>query len=324
VAGTPFVEVWDDLPELAGVVDPFSFRERLALYRLLIDSCNPAQIFGLDNEANVLWGYVFQCHWQWASGRYAPERGQPWESDRIDPESVWCHGNHLLSVVPFIAAAREGLVPELDVARPPDGTTLPYVHGGGGRDLSVPPGVEAAIGSWQEFFAKLRRLRPGSELEVIRFALWESHKASLIAAERTTPSGHASFSELERTFLSGWVQMVEFFAAAAWRTDLEFMLENGLDTLPHRPLRDDDVPGSIPDMNPTVNSNLVSIFSLTTHSRHRRALTLWLWRRAMRTPKARSEVMGMLAAQFHPTSENAPLRRKLLRYMLAFGSFRPA
>jgi len=116
--------------------------------------------------------------------------------------------------------------------------------------------------------------------------------------------------------------LVDFFGAAAWRTDMEFMLVNGLDVLPERMLTDTDVPGQISDMDDQVNANLKSIFGLVRQSPRRFAFNLWLWKRAMRTRPARDDVLEMLAAQFDPKPENAAARRKLLRYTLALQVFR--
>ena len=81
----------------------------------------------------------------------------------------------------------------------------------------------ATLGTWQD-----------RDTEPIRFALWEAHKASLegLAEARTLLAGRYAAPEL--AFFDGWVRMVDFLAAAAWRTDIEFMRSNALDALPER------------------------------------------------------------------------------------------
>ena len=314
VDAAPFAHLWSTLPELEGAVDPFSFGQRMALYRLLLRSTNPGGVFGPDNAANVFWGYAFQCHWQWRSGRYALAGADP---DRIDPAGAWCHGNYLLSVLPYLGAVRAGLAPDLELRPPTSGPVDAYPAGGGAAGpLRLDGPLESVVEAWEAFFARLVAHPAGEDTEPLRFALWEAHGTSLEATEAFR-SCSAPSSVNERDFFDGWVRMVDFLGAAAWRTDLAFMLGNALDVLPDRVLRDDDVPGSISDMGPALNANLGSVLGLTHLGRRRFAFNLWLWRRAMRTREARDDVVAMLGAQFQPTPENAPARRRLLRYTLA-------
>lgn len=314
LSGTPLEATWRDLPQLVGKVDPFSFRERMALFASLIVSTAGGGRFGPDQADSPFWGYAFQTHWQWRSGRYGDA-----DSDRIDPGSLWCYGNYTLSVIPYIAAVRAGLAPDLEIAPPPTPAAVPYASGGGdGGPVVVPPEMQAALAGWERFMAVLQTITPGGDLEPLRFALWEAHAASLegLATARTSLAG--TYSTTELAFFDGWIRMVDFLGAAAWRTDLDFMRHNGVDVLPERLLRDDDVPGHSPDLPGPVNTNLASMFALTSQSDRRFAVSMWLWRRAMRTRPARDEVVEMLAAQFAPTRENAAARRRLLRYTIGF------
>ena len=312
LAGTPLETVWPSLPPLRGSVDPFSLRQRLALFARLIEATSGDGRFGPEGEANPFWGYVFQTHWQWRSGRYRRST----DDDTIDPDSLWCYGNYTLSVIPYLAAVRAGLAPDDLSILPPPTSSVRYAEGGGpaGR-ISVPPGMEPALRAWDGFMATLGTWQD-RDTEPIRFALWEAHKASLegLAEARTLLAGRYAAPEL--AFFDGWVRMVDFLAAAAWRTDIEFMRSNALDALPERMLRADDVPGRIPDMDASVNANLASMAALMGQSDRRFALSLWLWRRAMRSRRARDEVLEMLAAQFAPTKDNAAARRRLLRYTI--------
>lgn len=315
LAKSPVAETWARLPALNGAVDPFVLSQRMALYRLLMEASNARGLFGPDNAANIFWGYVFQTHWQWRSGRYRLEAEQPEET--IHPNSIWGYNNYSLCVIPYFGAVEAGLAPALEIATASVTARVRYPSGGGGRPFAVPPVFAGAVAEWQRFFTLIKDLRAGDDTEPVRFALWRAHKASLDAAEVDTPALYPGHSRLEQEFLHGWVRMVDFLGAAAWRTDLDFMLRNGLDVLPERSLTDDDLPGQIPDMDAQVNANLRSIFGLVRQSNRRFAFNLWLWRRAMRTRSARDDVLDMLAAQFQPTPENAPARRRLMRYTLA-------
>lgn len=111
--------------------------------------------------------------------------------------------------------------------------------------------------------------------------------------------------------------MVDFLGTAAWRTDLEFMLEYGTGVLPPRLLTDQDIPGHVPELNAAMNINLANIVGLAHQSKRRFDFNLWLWKRAMRSLAARDEVVKMLDATFNPSPQNVAERRRLLRYILA-------
>lgn len=315
LARSPLADVWPQLPTLTDTVDPFSFLQRMALYQLLMDSSNQKGVFGADNARNPFWGYAFQLHWQRRSGRYHVEDGQP--TDLIHPNSLWGFNNYSLSVIPYIGAVRAGLAPQLELVAAPAGCLAPYASGGRKAPFVVPPVFAQAVDEWQRFFALIGTLNAGDDTEPVRFALWKAHEMSLVAAEHDSAALTNGVSQREQTFLLGWVRMVDFLGAAAWRTDLDFMLVNGLDLLPERVLTDQDVPGHIPDMNDQVNGNVRSIFELQGQSKARFAFNLWLWKRAMRTRPARDDVLDMLVAQFAPSAENRAARRRLMRYMLS-------
>lgn len=301
--------LWRDLPTLTDQVDPFDFRQRLAVYKLLMDATNAHSLFGVDNAYNMFWGYVFQLEWQMRSGRLTlpttPE-------GRIDANSVWGYGNYALSIIPLIAAIRCGMIAPVGILAP-DASDFEYAHNG-----QIPPLFVNAVGEWQRFYGLLDAAQPGSHLEPLRVELWRAHFASLTAIE---PSLHRVglkySSQNELDFLLGWVRMVDFLGVAAWRTDLIYMLDNGLGWLPERVLTDDDVPGQSPDMHPKVNGNVKNVVGLTRQSKWRFAFNLWLWKRAMRTKAARAEVLPMLDATFNPSPENVEARRRLFRYVIA-------
>lgn len=316
LAELEFYPLWLALPELRETVDPFDYRQRLAAYKRLIEATNQRGICGDENELNVFWGYVFQYHWQWRTGRLhlinTPE-------GRIDPNSMWGYGNYTLSVIPLIAAMQAGLVPEMEILPPYTRCAVTYPCGGGKAGaFQIPAALQEAVRTWQAFFEFIQQIEPGSDLEPLRFELWKAHHRSLTAAEdgiRTLGANQASRNEVD--FLIGWIRMVDFLGSAAWRTDLVYMLENGVGTLPERILTDQDVPGRIGDMDNRVNGNVRNILGLTRQSRLRFNFNLWLWKRAMRTRQARDEVLPMLDATFNPSPKNRDERRKLLRYMLA-------
>jgi hypothetical protein len=311
-----FGPTWLALPELGDSIDPFDFHQRMAAYKRLIDDSNAQGIFGTENQFNLFWGYVVQLHWQWTTSRLTLPQTPP---DRIDPNALWSYGNHILCIIPLIAAMRVGITPEIEILPPSQPSKVEYVHGGGRAGAFViPKALESAVNAWDTFFQLLKTMQAGDDLEPLRFKQWASHWSSLSAGEAGCEHLAGSCSKNEYDFFIGWIRMVDFLGAAAWRTDLEYMLKNGTDVLPARILIDQDVLGHIPDMSAEVNANINSVISLTRQSDWLFRFSLWVWKRAMRTRQARGEVLQMLDAVFSSTPQNANSRSKLLWYILAF------
>jgi len=315
LAQLEFYPAWSALPNLKDALDPFDFNHRLAAYKLLIEATNHRGIFGKENEYNLFWGYVFQLDWQRRSGRLNLADTPP---ERIDPNSMWGYANYSLSIIPLIAAMQVGLMPEMEILPPYTESTVGYASGGGRAGaFHIPIAFESVVRGWREFYQQMDKIAAGGDLETLRFEQWKAHGYSLTSIEHAVhtvgPRYHAQ-SELD--FLVGWIRMVDFLGAAAWRTDLVYMLKNGVGTLPERVITERDVPGQIADMNELVNGNVRNVIGLTRQSKFKFGFNLWLWKRAMRSRQARDEVLPMLDATFNPSPKNVNERRKLLRYMM--------
>lgn len=294
-------EVWSGLAPLGGRFDPFSFPERMAAYRALIDATNQRGQFGPDNRRNPLWGLVFQHHWQYRSGRLGATTRQ---DGRIDPDAPWGYGNYALCVIPWLGAATAGLVPALTVTPPPGPSRFDY------DAASFGTGVE----DWGRFFRLAAAADPGDD-EPVRLALWKAHKTCLDAvARRLATIDPAPHSPAELRFLRGWCRMVDYLWAAAWRTDFDFTVTHGLDVLPAALL--DDEPGPRAELPARVARNVATVARLATTPAWRHRLNLTLWQRAMRTRAARDDVLAMLDAVFNPNPGNAAARRRLAGYVL--------
>jgi hypothetical protein len=292
--------VWSALPSLADRFDPFSFPQRMAAYRMLIEATNRRGQFGDDNRRNPLWALVFQHHWQYRSGRLGP---QTLTDGAIDPDAPWGFGNYALCVIPWVAAASTGLVPDVPVLPPPGPSRFDY------RPAPFRTGIE----DWRRYFTAADTAGPGDD-EPVRLALWKAHKTSLdVVARRLAPIDPGPESRTEITFLRGWCRMVDYLWAAAWRTDFDFTISHGLDVLPHRLLDDD--PGQV-DLPRRVARNVTTVTRLADTSGWRHRLNLALWRRAMRSREARDDVLVMLDAVFNPNPANVAARRRLVAYLL--------
>ena len=107
--------------------------------------------------------------------------------------------------------------------------------------------------------------------------------------------------------------MVDYLWAANWRTDLDFIVEHGLDVLPEEAL----TASSIDTLDPEIRTTVDSVIELAGKSSRRADFELRLWRRAMRTDEARDDVVQLLDAVFNPSSENRKDRLRLLKHMIA-------
>jgi hypothetical protein len=202
-------------------------------------------------------------------------------------------------VIPWLAAASTGLVPDVPVQPPPGPSRFDYASGFG-----------AGIEDWRRFFGTATDATPSDD-EPARLALWKAHKTCLdVVARRLATVDAAPYSPDELTFLRGWCRMVDYLWAAAWQTDFDFTVAHGLDVLPAGLLADND------DVPKGVARNVRTVTRLATTADWRHRLNLTLWKRAMRTRQARDDVLAMLDAVFNPNSSNAAARRRLMAYLL--------
>ncbi|GAA0637583.1 hypothetical protein GCM10010174_69210 [Kutzneria viridogrisea] len=297
LTGLDLHEVWTGAPPLGDRFDPFSFPQRMAAYRALIQATNHNGLFGADNRDNPLWGLMFQHQWQHRTGRLGL-------GDRIDPDAGWGFGNYALCVIPWLGAVAAGVVPPAELLEPPGPTRFRY----------GPEQFDTGLADWRRYFELVRATRPGSDLEPLRLALWKAHKSCLdVVAGQIATTEPDPYSPTELLFLRGWCRMVDYLWAAAWRTDFDFMVEYGLDVLPEHPLRAESDLAALPTR---ARRNVRNVLRLARTPDWRYALNLLLWRRVMRTRQARDEVLAMLEAVFQPSTGTKAARRRLIGYLL--------
>jgi hypothetical protein len=270
LAGVPFGDAWLDLA--AAPSDPREVTSRLAMYRLLIERGNAYGAFGPNDALSPWWGYASQLAWQHRSGRLGGETSSTaeWRCGSIDEGSWWGACNYALSVVPYVAAARLGLVPPFDA--------------------QVPADYDAALASWRVALEAARTPRAGDDLEPARIAIWRAHVASIAIAVGRHRAELRAMPTLEQRFARGWVRMVDLFGAAALRTDLE-RLVGGSGALPGRVLADH---ATLDSLDRTERRAARRVLALADRPRWRWALEVRAWRRMMRTRAARDEAEQLI------------------------------
>lgn len=256
---------------------------RLGLYRLLVERTNVHGSFGAHDELSPFWGYASQLAWQARSGRLGDR------VPAIDPASWWGACNYALAVVPYVAAMQVGVVPALRI--------------------EVERGYEPSVGAWHGAIRTL--LDPAAAHDRARVAVWRAHLASITFAVERHAREFALLPAAEQRFARGWVRMVDLFAAAAVRTDLEKLVETGGGALPSRVLRAGD---PHEDLSRHERSTVRRVGALADRPRWRWSLEVRIWRRLMRTRAARLDAENLLAGMFGKDRLAAGTRA--LRYLL--------
>ncbi|NVB80550.1 MAG: hypothetical protein HOV81_19305 [Kofleriaceae bacterium] len=281
LARLPFGDAWLAVaPPTADVMD---VRTRLAMYRLLVERAG-GEICGAHDELNPFWGYASQLAWQHRSGRL----GSP-DSFAIEAESWWGCCNYALSVVPYVAAMHADLVPRLPI--------------------TVPPRYATVLPLWQD---ALRAMRAGSDLDAIRLSVWRAHQISITHAVEMHERECARLPAPEQRFARGWTRMVDLFAAAGIRTDLDKIVESGGGALPSALLEGENVK----DMPRHERSSARRVTALGDRPAWRWRLELATWRRIMRSREARADSERLLAALLGAGPDVWPTRRRALRFLL--------
>lgn len=314
LARADFFPEWSSLPSFAAEIDPFAYTGRLLVHKLVLDALNVHGAFGAGNELNPFWGNVFHLAWQWRSQRLTLPNSEP---GRIHPHSMWGYANYAVSVIPLIAAINTGALKPVAVLPPYEHGVISYAHGGGKSAYIVPDEFSEALPAWSEFFRAALDLKPGDpDLDPLRFLFWRAQRASLLGVVPTIDErGLHYHTRNELNFMLGWIRLVDYWGAAAWRSDLDFMLRHGVGGLPERQLTADDKPGRSRGLSPRASMMIAALLKLTQQSKFRAALDLFWWKRAMRSPRARADAVELLDAKLHPETASPPTRSRLRRLM---------
>jgi len=311
--GMPFAALWGGLPDLSarGRTDPFSFRDRMALYRGLIETLGQPEFVGADRSHHFLWGYAAQLDWQHRSGRLGvPDR------DAIESNSWWGNLNTTLSVVPWAAAMNEGLAASIQIDPPQAAERAELFVHGDPHSLHVPRALRVPLAKWERLLRRFAKATDPAEREAIRKHTWSVHLASIRAGAELYGCDLSAYSRLEQVFCRGWTRMVDFLGASAWRTDLVFLREQGVGNLPPRILRDDDEPGRIEEFSREVDRTARSVTRLGQRSTLANVWGRFVWARAMRDPELRRDAPAVVDATFGSRGPDPALRQRFRRALL--------
>jgi hypothetical protein len=281
----PFGDAWHALVDPADLAacDVMDARVRLAMYRMLIERLNPHGVYGTRDELSPFWGYASQLAWQQRSGRLGGAL------HAIADGSWWGACNYALSVVPYAAAMHRGLVPELR--------------------FEVQPLFAPVMSAWHRAFDAM--VARHADHDRVRVAVWRAHLLSITLAVKTYDASYRAMPAAERRFARGWVRMVDIFAAAGVRTDLDKLVETGGGALPTRMLREED---ALEGLHRHEKSTVKRVGMLADEPRWRWGLAMRVWRRVMRTSRARGDAEKILAGVFGKGRQVWPVRARALAY----------
>jgi hypothetical protein len=286
LARVPFGEAWlGAIDPTCTTCDPHDVRVRMAMYRLLVEHGNRHGALGTYDELSPFWGYASQLAWQHTSGRL----GGP--GTKIAAASWWGACNYALSVVPYVAAMERGGVPALPIR--------------------VDAAYKPVMPAWRDALAALSALRPGGDLDRVRTLVWRAHLASITLAVARHAAAHCALPAGEQRFSCGWVRMVDLFAAAALRTDLDKLVESGGGALPSRVLGEHDDGAELPRAE---RASVRRIGALADRPAWRWAIELGVWRRIMRSHPARADAELLIAGLLGRGRKVWPARARALAY----------
>lgn len=285
LARLPFGEAWSSLVDPCDLAacDVMDVRVRLGMYRLLVERLDAHGVYGEAHELSPFWGYASQLAWQQRSGRLGGS------AHAIADASWWGACNYALSVVPYAAAMQRGHVPLLK--------------------FEVLPLYAPVMATWHRAFDAMAARQ--ADHDRVRVAVWRAHLASITLAVKSHRVAFRAMPAAERRFARGWVRMVDIFAAAAVRTDLDKLVETGGGALPPRMLREED---ALEGFHRYEASTVKRVGMLADRARWRWAIEMQLWRRVMRTPRARAEAEQILASVFGKGTQVWPVRARALAY----------
>jgi len=292
-----------DLPAENGVVtpDPWHYLQRMTLYRLLIGATDQYMgCMGTNATDSPIWGLTLQLGWMLASGRLGDPTNtttcglETGDTMCISTESWWSCVNYFVSALPFLSAAKQGLLGA--------GTQV---------QMQVPEGVtdycttyaacaEAypdVMNKWDAFFQGLKSATeptvPNNEKKDSLLGLyWTAQMASTYAsAVCNTRQSH--YSSVEVTFAKSWLNSAEYVSAAHFQSSLDKSAVF-ITPLPSRILKEGDVPPNIADLSTEENHTLRTFNWMSSINSGLGGSLVSMWKKAMCSVETREKGRAML------------------------------
>ncbi|XP_056150156.1 protein LEG1 homolog [Lampris incognitus] len=292
-----------DLPTENGVLtpNPWHFRDRLSLYRMITTATDPyLSAMGMATTDSPVWGLPLTLGWELNSGRLADPTGtttcglQTGDAMCISTQSWWACANYLISVLPFLSAAQQGLFgEELQVKMQAPAGEGDYCTTYADCAARFPDPMAKWDVFYQSLKATLECVLPDDEKQVqLHGRYWAAHQASM-RASAACDSRHRYYSSTEVSFTKSLLNAVEYVAAAYFHSNIDRSLMF-LNPLPGRVLQENDKAPNIADLSREENHTL-SILSWINYADNSLGdRLLRLWRRAMCSVSTREKGRALL------------------------------
>eukprot|EP01132_Coremiostelium_polycephalum_P003152 gene3152-3945_t len=222
---------------------------------------NNTQVFGGDNSGNFLWGLPIQFHWQFESGRLQTvlqSNGQY----LVNEYSWWADINYYLSVIPYLSAAKYGLVPPVTFTPPQFNSASKFCLTHANCNQNV-------MAAWDSYFNAIVQLKSNPNYitkQQLLSIMWKAHSESVVFARGIFKPELDLFNAKERKFGNGWAHFVEILDIVLFETN-KTQVETLGTSLPSRMLKLLDIPPFIFDMTPQMNNIIVSMFAIDDMSK---------------------------------------------------------
>ncbi|KAN0035325.1 hypothetical protein ACTA71_004590 [Dictyostelium dimigraforme] len=230
------------------VVNPWIYQERLGLYTTLINFTN-IPVFGSDNLNNCLNGLQLQFEWQNYSGRLEIQN-----STNINLKSWWANMNYYLSVIPYLSAMNNGLVPQVEIFKTDDNRFCTTY-------LECDPIV---MHNWDLFFQEIINIKNngsyGDDQKILKI-MWNAHVGSIGKAGPIFQDTLSLLPLKEKKFGNGWAHFVDVIAVVNFNTNYSQVSTLG-ESLPPSIISIFDFPPFISRFTKNQNNVVMSMFAI--------------------------------------------------------------
>ncbi|XP_067241084.1 liver-enriched gene 1, tandem duplicate 1 [Chanodichthys erythropterus] len=296
------------LPTVDGViqVNPWDYLQRMALYKLLINSTDPyMSSMGPGDKENPLWSLPLQLGWKLKSGRLTDPSPattstcglESSEPVCISPLSWYGCINYYLSVLPFLAAVQTGVVGKGEVqvqVQVPAEMAQDYCSSYTDCSTKHPD----AMAKWHTFFQSLQQISESEDTDFnkkdqILGLMWAAEEESLKTTYVACSERQKLYSSPEVRFGLSWISSAAYVAAARFHANIE-RSEKFMAPLPSRVLQESDSPPNIADLSAEENHTLYVFGWMSSVNQLLGGSLVSLWRSAMCSAPAREKGQALL------------------------------
>ncbi|XP_074043564.1 protein LEG1 homolog [Macrotis lagotis] len=314
--------LWDQVPERVEdlpvknnkiIMDPWDYRDRLSMYKLILNSSAKYFIkFGANNTGNAFWALTLFYGKLYQTERFNDPSdyllyNSTEKNNFISIKSGWSGINYYV-IIPFFLAALEkkffGVLPYQIELLPQEDRRSDFCYSFVECYIRYP----AMLTSDLKIFEYLQSREVTSndkgnpiyntDIETIIHYMWSGHQAGIDVGKPLFSDKSQFYSTGEKDFTRDFLNTVEFLEAANYPADFK----NGSEFLmvfPHRPVTTSDywiLPGS--DLNNYERVLLIGVKIISTLNSVSGGTLLAIWKKLMISPTAREAAQNLIKTIF--------------------------